>query len=391
MKKIAFVLPSFCLPVPCREGAVETLMTMLLNENEKKGKYQFIFISPNESTQTIKFNYSICYGISIPKTECNTLYYYDKEAAKICIQENPEYIIMEGAALRLKDCFDSAVNKRDLAIHLHSEITRTKMFEEYFGFSIAPSRYIADKFSQEIVSFLWKNAVDTKKFIKRYDMQNITQLRTRLGINKEDFVIFYCGRLVAEKGVLELIEALNLLKDINNVKLVVIGTEQFARGNSSAYSHNVVKKLSESEKCLYLGYIKNDDLPQFYQMANLQVIPSLWEEPAGLVAIEGMLSQIPIVITRSGGMVEYVSKETIIIEKDNIIENIAEAVRYVYNNYDDIKAQTIKSYEYAKQFSQEKYYAELENLLNFWDVQKKQMGRKCKLYEENYYIVHDKK
>ena len=74
-------------------------------------------------------------------------------------------------------------------------------------------------------------------------------------------------------------------------------------------------------------------------------------------------------------MVEYVSEEVMIIEKDNVIEHIAEAVRYAYNNYGKIKAKAIKACEYARQFSQEKYYSEMESLLDFWDMQKSQIER----------------
>ena len=45
MRTIAFVLPSFALPVPDRKGgAIEALMTMLLEQNEEAGKFRFIFI-----------------------------------------------------------------------------------------------------------------------------------------------------------------------------------------------------------------------------------------------------------------------------------------------------------------------------------------------------------
>ena len=60
---------------------------------------------------------------------------------------------------------------------------------------------------------------------------------------------------------------------------------------------------------IHVGYINNDELYKYYQIADMQAVPSMWEEAAGLVAIEGMASGLPLVVTRSGGMVEYVDEK----------------------------------------------------------------------------------
>ena len=73
----------------------------------------------------------------------------------------------------------------------------------------------------------------------------------------------------------------------------------------------------------FTGYIENQKLYRYYQSADIQVIPSLWEEAAGLIAIEGMLSGLPLIITKSGGMIEYApSNVAVWIDRDNIIPKL---------------------------------------------------------------------
>lgn len=78
------------------------------------------------------------------------------------------------------------------------------------------------------------------------------------------------------------------------------------------------------EQIRNLGYIPNNALYRYYQASDLQVIPSLWKETAGIVAIEGMLSGLPLIVTRSGGMVEYVDETCAkILERDDrLVENL---------------------------------------------------------------------
>ena len=62
MRTIAFVLPSFALPVPDRKGgAIEALMTMLLEQNEEAGKFRFIFISPDSEDSLLKWKHYKCF------------------------------------------------------------------------------------------------------------------------------------------------------------------------------------------------------------------------------------------------------------------------------------------------------------------------------------------
>ena len=66
-----------------------------------------------------------------------------------------------------------------------------------------------------------------------------------------------------------------------------------------------------------------------YQLADISVIPSLCEDAAPLVAVEAMASGLPLIVTKSGGIPEYVSRKcALILEKDNqLIPNLQKSLK----------------------------------------------------------------
>lgn len=368
MIKIAFVMPNFFFPVPCTKGgAIETLMTLLLEENERQGLYDLIFISPDEEERILEFKHGKVYKLNKTLLSENEDYGYDKEAARICQKEAPDYVIMEGLALRMKDCFENVVNRKRLAVHLHCKVERKGVYEEYFDKALVPSRYIGKQWSDSDKYLLWENCVDVNRFCKLYAQEKKDELRNKLGIGKDEFVILYCGRIAPEKGIAELVSAFEQMNFAQNIKLLVVGSENFANGNTSEFSINLVERMKLNNKIIYCGYIDNKELSLYYQSANVQVIPSIWEEPAGLVVIEGMLAGIPVVITNSGGLTEYASRYVRRVEKDDIKNNLINEIRYVYENYENEVQLAKESREYAMYFSKEQYYLNIEKIINRWE------------------------
>ena len=67
-----------------------------------------------------------------------------------------------------------------------------------------------------------KNGIDIDKFNKKLSEKEKTVIRNELGINNEAFIILYVGRIIPEKGISELIEAINIINN-DNVVLLLIG------------------------------------------------------------------------------------------------------------------------------------------------------------------------
>ena len=118
--------------------------------------------------------------------------------------------------------------------------------------------------------------------------QEVDNLKKKLNINKDDFVLLFVGRLGKEKSVDFLIDAhKSLIKSIPNVKLIIVGD-----GPEKDEFIDMVKK-NNLESCVkFTGMVPWDKIPNYYQIANLFVTAST-TETQGLTLIEAMASGKP--------------------------------------------------------------------------------------------------
>ena len=67
-------------------------------------------------------------------------------------------------------------------------------------------------------------------------------------------------------------------------------------------------------------------MPSIYQLGNIAVLPSMWEEPAGMTMVEAVVSGLPLITTNSGGIPEYISDDVaVLLDRD---ENLVDNKRY---------------------------------------------------------------
>jgi len=130
---------------------------------------------------------------------------------------------------------------------------------------------------------------------------NRWELRQKLGLERETFVILAVGRLVAWKGHSFLINALNSppLKAEKNIKLLIAGD-----GPLKKQLIQLVAEQGLSAKITFLGYVTN--VPELMAAADLFVLPSV-NEPFGLVLLEAMAAKLPIIATNDGGVPEIIT------------------------------------------------------------------------------------
>ncbi len=117
-------------------------------------------------------------------------------------------------------------------------------------------------------------------------------------------IIYFVGRLVREKGVQVLIDAAyKVLSNFPDAKFVIAGT-----GPYENYLRNKARDMGLGNKMLFTGYISDDDRDMLYLIADAAVFPSLYE-PFGIVVLESMAADTPVVVSDSGGLAEIVEHE----------------------------------------------------------------------------------
>jgi len=136
--------------------------------------------------------------------------------------------------------------------------------------------------------------------------------RIDLSFKDNELIILFVGRLTQIKGVNILIQAFKiLLKDYPQAHLVIVGD-----GN---YNSHLEECEGLWKKITFTGRLSKDHLYQFYQIADVGVIPSFHEQ-CSYVAIEMMMFGIPLVISTSTGLSEMIDNEFNPI-KTEVLEN----------------------------------------------------------------------
>lgn len=124
--------------------------------------------------------------------------------------------------------------------------------------------------------------------------------RRKYAMDNEKIILFM-GRLVYEKGVQHLISAMpKILSGYHDAKLVICG-----KGGMLDELKQQVDAMGISNKVYFAGYMNGKDVQKMYKVADISVFPSTYE-PFGIVALEAMLSENPIVVSDIGGLNEIV-------------------------------------------------------------------------------------
>lgn len=143
--------------------------------------------------------------------------------------------------------------------------------------------------------------VDPKKF---HPADDKARIRKQLNIPQDKFIIFTVRNLVPRMGLENLIIAFNQLKQkAKNIQLVIGGN-----GPLKERLMALSRSFGIEQIVHFTGFIKEDQLPLYYQMADLFVLPSKELEGFGLVTLEAMASGLPVIGTPVGGTKEILGK-----------------------------------------------------------------------------------
>lgn len=175
------------------------------------------------------------------------------------------------------------------------------------------------------------NGVDVQKFNQA--IQEKEQIKKFLNIDSKTKNIFYIGRISEEKGVDKIVEIAKLLKDDTSFRFYCIGEISKSGCRREYYNNleNIIQK-NNLNNIEFLDFIAPQKIHLAYQLADMLIVPSRFEEPFCMVTIEAMASNIPTICASKGGMKEYLEN------------NINSLVIKDYDKFSDIAAMKIKEY-----------------------------------------------
>ncbi|MEM2914020.1 MAG: glycosyltransferase family 4 protein, partial [Candidatus Bathyarchaeia archaeon] len=169
------------------------------------------------------------------------------------------------------------------------------------------------------------NAVETEKYEKNLDRGAV---RWRYGVSFHEKLVLFIGRLVPQKGVEYLIQAVpSIARNHPETKFIIVGD-----GWSKAYLEGLAASTGHNDKIRFVGFVSDSDMTDLTMCADVLVIPSVYE-PFGIVALEGMAAGVPVVATNVGGLAEIIDHDkTGILVYSRNPESIAWGVNKVLSN-----------------------------------------------------------
>ncbi|MQF86837.1 MAG: glycosyltransferase family 1 protein [SAR202 cluster bacterium] len=123
--------------------------------------------------------------------------------------------------------------------------------------------------------------------------------RANLGLNLNDQIALFVGRLERFKGPDLLLSAIAQIRNLEHVKILFVGGD--THDSSFEWLKDRALELGISEKIIWHPAVPQVELPSYYTAANVCVIPSL-NETFGLVALESMACKTPVICFDIGGL-----------------------------------------------------------------------------------------
>lgn len=241
--------------------------------------------------------------------------------------------------------------KLNYSLSLHNEmfhpdrITKSEALEciGKLKFITAVSRYIASGVSDIIpqagkkISVVYSGA-ETDLFCQPdsegYRLEK-NRLKESIGLADKKIVL-YVGRLIPDKGIHVLIEAMKqVMEERDDAALVVVGSSHLGENGSDAYVKSI-RHLSEElkGKALLTGFLPPSEITAYYRMADLFVCPSQWEEPLARVLYEAMAAGLPVITTNRGGNAEVIKNSIngIVLDDYKSGQSLANAILFLLGN-----------------------------------------------------------
>ncbi|MCR5434886.1 MAG: glycosyltransferase family 4 protein [Bacteroidaceae bacterium] len=371
------------LPIPAVQGgAVENLIDFYLEHNDKERLHDITVYSPwhpkVKTHPALKSDVNRYVFIDVTSLRARIArrfygkrhrgeyynhfieYYFEKVFAHLK-KQNYDIILLEnspGHALKL-----SQRGYHNLMLHLHNDLLNADSRQHDVIFSSLSKILTVSDFVKGRVSTIHPsskirtvyNGIDLAQFhanatgaVKRKDV----------GFSDEDFVMVYSGRINPEKGISELIDATALLlKRIPSLRLLILGSSFF---NDAKCENAFILSLREKaksieDKIFFTGFVPYPQVSSYLHLADIAVLPSMWEEPFGLTIVEAMAVGLPLVTTRSGGIPEICEGVATIVERHDIVNNLVSAILDLYEHPEKRQQMAAASVERAKQFDKDTY------------------------------------
>ena len=392
MKRIAIITPCI-LPVPAtRGGAVEGLITKILDKNEQNKRFIIDLFTAEDDGYTSSIEYSCANFLYIRKDKAIKL--ADKVLGRCCgmlpdgsanrllntgisdaflkrLSENGgtyDALIVENMMDTAVDILKKCSGRYDFPVyfHMHNDLDiyrsprHVRELVKYGVHFIAVSDYIKSRIlkcdKKAVVSVLY-NGVDVSEHDagKVHDSNTVTFL--------------YAGRVLPIKGVKELTKAFisfskSLDKSDTTPRLEIYGFS----GTDKSYEKELKDLAKAHDHISCHGQVPAGDMALVYDSADVVVMPSIVEEAFGQVALEAMSKRKALIVTDSGALPEVVGDGGLIVDrKGDLTGNLCDAMKRLFEDDSlrhELAERGYKRAHEVKEFDISNYYSNFAGIVD---------------------------
>lgn len=386
------ILTSGILPVPAvRGGAVETLIDSYLEYNEQHKLHNITVYSVNDKlikkSTALRSTVNRYYYIDVQSVYakiCKKLYhfihgkeyyhytieYYFHKAIQDIKKQHYDIIIFENRpAFSLKLPRDA---NSKIIYHIHNDLLNVHIPHAQAIYNKADRIITVSNYITSCIKTI--NPQDTKCVtvhnginIESFNNTRTCINREQLGLSHNDFILIFCGRIIPEKGIIPLIQAMHRLKERTNIKLLVLGGASIGDSrNRTSFLEKVQRESQGLKNIIFTGFIEYTKIGQYLQMADVAVLPSLWDEPFGLTCVEALAAGLPLITTKRGGIPEIADDScAILLDCNNFLaQKIADAIIILYNDPEKRLRMSKASLIRSKSFNQDIYAQNIFKVLS---------------------------
>lgn len=178
-----------------------------------------------------------------------------------------------------------------------------KKFHALIGVSVkARNYYKQPDMIPQVPSVIIPNSIDATKFMSEHATeQEKLDLRRQLGIDKDDIMLLFVGRIGEEKRVIELLQLFkNVTQKNPQIKAVLVG-------NGPAYDELIYSAQTQilEKKIIFTGFVDWQQVHTYYETADIFVTASL-SEMHSMTILEAQLTGLPVVLRKDDSYLDSV-------------------------------------------------------------------------------------
>ena len=238
-------------------------------------------------------------------------------AAKLAKRYSKPFVLTQhNTFIEYDSIFDNIERLNDLAVGKET----LKEADKIIAVSNATKDYVLSLGAKPEKVKVLHNGVDLVRFRPLAGKRE--EMRRKLGISQNSIVVLTVRRLVYKNGIDTLIESANIaVKKNPKIVFLVVG-----KGPDLNKVQMKINQLGIENNFRFTGFVKDEDLPFYYNAADFFVLPSKSGEGLPLVALEAMACGLPVIATNVGGISEILMEDYGKLVPPNQPELLAKAI-----------------------------------------------------------------